>query len=303
MSAKTAFPSALVLTALGLCAARGQTPPAMTGYPQTPPPAAVNGSAQSAAPAPGAPDGLPPTPNGPLTGPGRLSDYIIYNRPHGCCGPVGGDGPIGTEIFFRTGPSIVAGGGVFADTLQTGWGFDVGARSLFFDPGADAAWTVTYGISNYTYHGQRPDIQIPLTILVPSPVQNGTPQTVHFGTDVPGVTVRSLNQTFFNLGFGRDWWIFGPAYSCDGPLWRVGADFGGRWGSAKLQLNELRHRTDVIGGVWVGVHSDLEFPCGCGWFVAGFRAEWQYVWSDILQIQNNSDLTTVNLLLNLGYRF
>jgi hypothetical protein len=47
----------------------------------------------------------------------------------------------------------------------------------------------------------------------------------------------------------------------------------------------------------------VSFPCGCGWFVAGFRAEWGYVWSDILQRQNNSDLILINLLGSIGYRF
>jgi hypothetical protein len=59
----------------------------------------------------------------------------------------------------------------------------------------------------------------------------------------------------------------------------------------------------VIGGVWVALHSLLEVPWGCGWFVAGFRAEWGYTWSDILQSLNNSDLQTINLLGSVGYRF
>ncbi len=308
MSAKTAFPSALVLTALSLCVARGQTPPAMTGYRQGSPSAAASDDG-TPAPPPGEPvNGAALAPNGSLNGPSRLNDYLTYNRPNGCCGPVGANGPIMTEVFLRSGVSIIAGGGVLSDILRTGWVIDGGARSLFFNPEMTAAWALTYGVSNYAYHGQRPDIHIPLTVLVPAPTlgPNGQalpPQTVRFGTDVPGVTVRDLNQTFANFGGGRDWWLFGAANSCDGPLWRVGFDVGGRWGSERLRLHELRHRTDVIGGVWVALHSDAEIPCGCGWIVAGFRAEWQYVWSDILQSQNNADLTTVNLLVNLGYRF
>src|SRR5262249_11235625 len=158
-----------------------------------------------AGPAPGADgNGGPPAPAGPVNGPSRLSDYITYNRPTGCCGPVGGDGPILSEIFLRSRVSIIAGGGWLAGALQTGWAIDGGARSLFFNPEMTAAWAVTYGISNYSYHGQRPDIQVPLTVLVPAATTGPTgaalpPSTIRFGTDVPGVTIRSLNQTFVNL--------------------------------------------------------------------------------------------------------
>ena len=69
----------------------------------------------------------------------------------------------------------------------------------------------------------------------------------------------------------RDWWLWGPANCCDGPLWRLGFDFGGRYGSGSARFHEIRHRTDVMGGVWVGVHSDCEIPCGCGWFVGSVR--------------------------------
>src|SRR5437764_388924 len=82
------------------------------------------------------------------------------------------------------------------------------------------------------------------------PPAAGVATPVNFGTDVPGVTMRELNETFFNLGGGRDWWIWGSANSCDGPLWRLGFDVGGRYGSGRVRLWELRHRTDVMGGVW-----------------------------------------------------
>jgi hypothetical protein len=307
MSAKIIFPSALVLTALSLCAARGQTPPAApTGglnYPQ-------------AAPAPGvppqvweggqAPNGAAP-PNGapapaPLA-PAGLSSWITYDRPKGCCGPVGANGPITTEVFFRAGASFVLNNSTLANTVQNGWAIDGGARSLFFNPEMTAAWAVTYGVSNYNYHGTNPNLKIPLHVLVPNAAGTATP--VNFGSDVPGVTIHNVNETFFNLGAGRDWWIWGSANSCDcdGPLWRLGFDVGGRWGSGSVRLWELRHRTDVMGGVWVGVHSLWEVPCACGWFVAGIRAEWGYVWSDILQRQNDSDLMLLNLLGHIGYRF
>ena len=301
MSAKIVFPSALVLTALSLCVARGQTPPPAIGeipYPQAAP---VPGVPSRVWEGGAAPDGTaPPTSPAPLA-PAGLSSWITYDRPKGCCGPIGANGPITTEVFLRAGASIVLNNSTLGNTVQNGWAVDGGARSLFFNPEQTAAWTVTYGVSNYNYHGTRPDIKIPLHILVPNAAGIATP--VNFGTDVPGVTMRELNETFFNLGGGRDWWIWGPANSCDGPLWRLGFDVGGRYGSGRVRLWELRHRTDVMGGVWVGVHSNWEVPYGCGWFVAGFRAEWGYVWSDIMQRQNDSDLILINLLGNIGYRF
>jgi hypothetical protein len=310
MSAKIVFPSALVLTALSLCAARGQTPPGAPGggltYPQAAPAPGIAPRIWEGGAAPGAaPDGAAPSAAPAPLAPAGLSSWITYDRPKACCGPIGANGPITTEIFLRAGASIVLNDSTLGRTVQNGWAVDGGARSLFFNSEQTAAWAVTYGVSNYNYHGTRPDIKIPLHLLVPNPTANATPAAlpINFGTDVPGVTMRALNETFFNLGFGRDWWFWGSANCCDGPLWRVGFDVGGRYGSGSVRLWELRHRTDVMGGVWVGVHSLCEVPCGCGWFVAGFRAEWGYVWSDIMQRQNDSDLILINLLGQIGYRF
>jgi hypothetical protein len=116
------------------------------------------------------------------------------------------------------------------------------------------------------------------------------------------VTVRNLNRTFANLGFGREWYLVGTGHG-GGPTWRVGFDAGGRWGTANLNTHELPHRTDVIGGAWASVHSDVEMPYGGFIFFGGFRFEWDYTWSDILQIQNNSDIQDVNFMFSGGWRF
>ena len=63
------------------------------------------------------------------------------------------------------------------------------------------------------------------------------------------------------------------------------------------------HLTDTIGGVYASLHSDLDIPCGCCVFQLGFRAEWDYTWSDILQIQNKSDVQDINLMVSLGVRY
>jgi hypothetical protein len=65
----------------------------------------------------------------------------------------------------------------------------------------------------------------------------------------------------------------------------------------------VRHRTDVVGGMFGSIHTDVECPCHGMIFQAGLRAEYGYVWSDVLQRQNNADLMSINLMVNFGLRF
>jgi hypothetical protein len=233
-----------------------------------------------------------------------LSDWITYQRPD-CCKPVGRNGPVQYELFVRTGVALPVEGQVFGHVLETGWMVEAGGRSLFFNQAQDAAWTVSLGLSNTYNHGQRSDIHLPLSVLVPDPTNPVTMAArVNFGTDtgVPGVTVEALYRTFVNVGLGREWYLTVPANHW-GIKWRAGFDIGGRYGTAKLQLNELRHRTGVLEGTWASLHTNVEMPC-CSWvFVAGFRVEWAYTWSEILQDQNNAEMEDVNLLFEVGARF
>jgi hypothetical protein len=159
------------------------------------------------------------------------------------------------------------------------------------------------------------------------PVPAGTPGAVPAQTKVPtlGVSVRSLNRTYVNFGLGREWYLIGNGLTCgnggficgpnaggpgcggccgcgQGWTWRVGCDVGGRWGTAKLELHELRHRTSVTEGVYLAVHSDVEIPCGCCIFVVGGRVEWDVTRIHILQ-DNDTDTQDVNLLMTMGVRF
>jgi hypothetical protein len=187
--------------------------------------------------------------------------------------------------------------------LQTGWAVEGGARLLLFDDDLLRAWTVSFSVLHIYNHGKRPDIQVPFTTLVPDATDPNLPPTeIRFGVDVPGLTIRSLNRTFVTLGAGREWYLLGSG-DCDGPAWRIGFDTGGRWGMTNLETHELRHRIDVIGGVWLAVHGDVEIPCGCCTLYGGLRAEWSYTWSDVLQQQNDSDLQDVTLMMTLGVRF
>src|SRR5262249_25875245 len=127
------------------------------------------------------------------------------------------------------------------------------------------------------------------------------------------------NQTFVNLGFGRDWYFGDPAVGCCRPgcgngtcegddancfrhwSWRIGVDGGGRYGTGSTQYVQVRERSDVIGGAFLGAHADVEIPCGCCMFMGGIRGEWNYTWTDIMQ--RKSDVQEINLLFTVGVRY
>jgi hypothetical protein len=241
------------------------------------------------------PGEMPPTqPGGPPVNL-CLSDWIVGPHPPGCCGPVGGNGPVQMEIYLQSGLDFPFSDGVFGHTLkEPGWDIQGGGRVLFFNPDVTAAWTVDLSVNNINNHaGDQTE-----HVLVRDLASDQLPPI--------DVTIRSLNRTYANAALGREWYLSGPA-DYPGivhgvlPNWRVGFDVGGRWGSAKLDLNEIRHRTDVIYGVFASAHSDLEFPCGCCVFYTGLRVEFGYTWSDILQRQ--SDVYDVNVLFNIGVRY
>ena len=277
---------ALVVTLLGATAVRAQEPLAAPGpYPAEP-------FVQGAPPVTGPVDASPsPVP--------QLSRWIT-GPPGDCCGPFGGK-TIGYEIYLRNGVSIPFGNGVLARDLDVGWVIQGGARVLFFNPAKLAAWTVDLSVSNVNNHADGEHKALLEHIIVP-----GTPNILGQSTStvLPSieVTFHRYNRTFVNAAFGREWYLWDPANSC-GSMWRAGVDAGPRYGSSKLELNELPHRTHVIGGVFVSLHTDVEWPCGACIYQAGFRAEWSYTFSEILQDQNNANVHDVMLMLNLGVRF
>jgi hypothetical protein len=311
MSAKLVFPSALILAVATCYAARAQQPPGLPNAPEVPAPAP--GTAE---PAPGAP--AAPTP--PL----GLSPWLTYARPD-CCGPIGGNGPIKDELYLRSGPSLPVSGDVFGHVLTTGWEVQGGGRTLFYDPDLHAAWTVDVSVSSIWNNGQHGDRTVPMHLLAMTGQNNpvtGTPEVFH--ADVQA-QIRSLNRTAVNLGFGREWFLIGNASSCacGQRNWRIGIDGGGSYGSAGVMLgidtvpgvpavandgtlsviHLLRRRSSVFATTFAALHSDVEIPMGCCIYYAGFRAEWGYTWSSILQAQNCGDIMDVNLLLEVGVRF
>jgi hypothetical protein len=277
MSTKIVFPCTLVLAVLGVSLVQAQDYRVTPGDLGPPPGMQVDPTRM---PAPIAQEAVPPL---QVAGPG-LSRWMTYQRPE-CCGNVGSSGPIGAEIYVLTGLEIPAEGKIFGHVLETGWVVQGGGRTLFFNPAMDRDWNIDLSISNVLNHSQRSDIKVPLNL--------GTTRNV---------SVRQMNRTYVNAAFGRDWYFHRPPDAWI-PCWRIGLSGGGRLGSEKLELNEIVHRHDVIGGMFVVLSSDVEIPCGCCTFLAGMRAEWGYNWSDVLQHQNDSDLQDVNILFTAGVRF
>jgi hypothetical protein len=271
------------------------------------------GSAFARAPAGTTPEGIaidegspPPPPPVPIPLGLPASPYLTYPRSPCCCGAVGTcGGPFGSEVFIRSGFAFPIGGGVFNRFLHTGWDIEGGGRLFLFNPSSTAAWTGTMSISNI--FARTGDANQAVTLFnVPVHVASSVPNVPAIAV-VPDlkVTVSSLNMTFVNLGFGREWWLRGSADPGQqkGWNWRVGWDFGGRWGTSSVQFNEIQHHTDVDGGMYGAIHTDVEWPFRCGIGFAGVRLEYNYIWTSLLQDQNDGDFSSLNLLIQLGVRF
>ena len=274
MSGKSFCLASLMAVVLGLGSVRGQ------GTTYAPPStSAVTDGAPAAAAAPGHP---------------APSHWILYDKQPGCCGPTGRDGPIGYELYLRSGIALQVANSGLGKALDNGWVIEGGARTLFFNAEADRAWTADLGIGNtYNRVGDR-------TLMFP--VRNLATNTgARINRNVSGA---DLNRSYVSFAGGREWYLWGSAeHDCTETNWRVGFDAGGKYGTEKLDLNEIRHFTDTTAGAFFSVHSDMEIPWGTCILQAGIRAEYGYTWSDILQRQNNTDFQDVNIQLSLGLRY
>jgi hypothetical protein len=314
MNAKTVMTTALVWIALGLGAVRAQSMPASPGpvgnVTNLPPGAPLNppSSLPPGAPASG-PNEVPGAPYGTYS----LSSWIRGDK-YGCCDRVGGDGPIQAELFVSSGVSIPIGHvGQVQSFLQNGLDLGISTRTMFFEPSMEAAWDIEVGVSNIYNHAhsgkpmslkqtvpQNPNSPV----TAPNAAGGFPPVQVFFGQGtVPGVTLQDLNRTYLDLGAGKEWYLWGSANSC-GSKCRFGIDGGGRYGTERAEFHEIPHRTDVIAGLYAGARADYECPlCGNFVFQAGVRVQYSYTWSDIMEIQNNSDVQELLVLFTVGLRF
>lgn len=281
------FVAGLMSTVLMVGSARAQEPP--PGQPSAPPIAQQASPLVAPASGPVVLSVPQATSDGGYDVPG-VSNWIRRETAPCCNGPIGKNSEIGTELYFRTGVSIpLADGPLLGRNTTTGFVVEGGARTLFYNHEFTKAWVIDIGISNTRNSGISNPQPIFLNALRPG--VNGFQDFT--------VTVRDVNRTMVNLGFGREW-FWTPAK--DQPAhWRFGVDAGARWGSMRVNLREIVHRTDVIGGAYTGMHALYEFPCNNSIVNVGLRTDYSYTWSDIFQ--RASDLSEVNLMLNLGVRY
>jgi hypothetical protein len=279
----------LAVTCLGLGTANAQ-PPAML------PPAGT----AATAPMPSVPFAAPAAQGMPPSQPG-ISEYLAYPRPTGSTG-VGGDGFIAGEVYLRSGITFNLGGtGVFGRIYEPGFEIQGGVRSVFFQPDPTVGWTIDLGLSTTWYHNRRDEITVLRNVPSTSSILGQNITTIL--PSLP-VTPTNLNQTAFRLALGQEYYLFGDADPADGYLkWRAGWDAGGTLGTEKLNFDEIGHRTGMTYGGLLAIHSDVEMPYGQCIFQAGCRAEYRYTGSNILQSQNNSDLSTLGFMFSAGVRY
>ncbi len=253
MRAKASFPLAVVLSILGLCATHADEPPiAVDAMPSAPildggTEVSMSGPTVLQAPTPmqhpgagtmqpGPAGTYAPTYGGVAQSAG-LTDWILYVKPE-CCGPVGCDGPIKWELYVRNGPSIPVGGGVLGAVLNTGWMFQGGGRSLFFNPELTAAWAVDIGIS-YNFNQSVGDRTIFMNFSVPTDI----PQQFE---DISGqFQLRQFSRTAFNLAVGREYYLF--VWPGSGAALRAAHTWAGRWERSKPTGRLCRTRPTCFG--------------------------------------------------------
>jgi hypothetical protein len=235
-----------------------------------------------------------------------VSSWLAYPRYSGCCCRVGGCGPIDMELVVRSGGAVPLPFGLFGSIMKPGFEVEGGLRSLFFNTAETAAWTAELTVLNMNFNTTDRTTNgfiRNFRQVVPSPIPGGTP-TVNIIPFAP-VSVSGLNDTTLNLALGRECYIWGSTHDCKSTewKWRVGLDSGGSWGSNRVDIVQFQHKTSTIGGFFGSLHSDWEKPCGCALFYAGIRVQYGFLWSNVLQKQNDTNLQTLSGLLSVGLRY
>ena len=234
--------------------------------------------------------------------PGAVYSPWCGDQPAGALG-TGANGPVTYELYARSGPSFIAESGGFNGTLQTGYVFQGGGRTLLFNPAGDAAWVFDIGLS-YTYNKGN-GLANPIRVSANSLKGSDPADDFTFP-----LGVRALKRTSLNFGLGREWFLNGPGVLGQAPdtNWRFGTDIGGRWGTASVGFEPVdepggyRRRQGVFHGIYMGTGINWEKNFG-GWiFLAGFRAEYSYNWTNLIP-PLDGDIQDVNLLGMIGVRF
>ncbi len=284
MNAKILWLGGLLGVLMGGAMLRGQPPTSPYGDPETVSPGSQANPSQGA---------NLTSPNDIDHADATLPSYVLGPQGEcGCCSICGR--PIGSEVYLRTGASFNIGGRNLNGSLETGFDSGAGFRVSFFNHAETSAWVIDLGVSDI-YNSTNSPSSFTLLNVLNRPNGPVYPRI--------NVTPEGLNRTYFDYGFGHEWYLWGSA-RCEAPVnWRIGADVGGRWGTAKMIFDQLNHRTGVLEGTYVAIHSDLLIPWRCYLLSVGARLEWDYTWDHILQSQNQTDLSGFNVLLTGGINF
>jgi hypothetical protein len=256
--------------------------------------------------------GTPANSMGTLTSQGMLppgsvpGPWVGGNRAGACCGPVGANGPVTYELFTRTGPSLIVGGGSdLSGATHFGWMVEGGGRSLLFNTANDAAWTLSLSLM-YAYNDGGDRI---FDVFARQP-RNATTGLLNGPDQIQPFRLRGLTRTGLNYAVGRDWWLNGPGPAGLEQGWnsRVGVDVGGNYGTIRADLlpignlNSYFRRYSVTNGVQFGAHWDTDIPLG-GWvFFTGARIQYGFHWSNVIP-PLDGNFQDLNLLLTAGVRF
>lgn len=224
----------------------------------------------------------PATPVGAYASTGRLSNWITYGGNCSCHGEENGPPYIQSETILRAGPSVAVGGGIINRSVDVGWAFTGGIRSLLFNNAYDRAWVVTFSITNINYSGS-----------------DDAPFFAIRNPNNPNARLNMINRTTGDVSIGREYYLWNSADSRQ-KMWRAGWDVGGRYGSGYCRFED-GHNTDVIGGAFVAIHTDLEIPCGWATLVHGIRYEYNYTSTDV--IQRGANIMDMMLLYSFGCRW
>ena len=169
--------------------------------------------------------------------------------------------PIAAEVYFQSGWSIPTNSwfnkrDVLGRDMNLGFVVQGGVRTLFFNQPATRAWVVDTSISHHS-NGHDQDVGYPLRVIdfTGNTDITGQPEVklIQFGTPTrPPIEIRDTDRTYVNVGVGRNYyWNSSAETECWHMRW--GWDIGGRYGALSQEYDLIKHRTDVIGGFFVGV--------------------------------------------------